>query len=247
MLENGFPEHASVESVKRLARRFADSRLAIYVTGEVGTGRRTLATALAALRADGGPVVEVGAGQPFSADPAGVVLVHHPELLDAVAQVTLAAAIRAGARVVAWGSQSFVATAHLELRPHLGSAIVELPPIRERGADAIAWAHHFGERRSGQTVPFTREADTVIGAYHWPGNLTEIDAVVARALSLRDGDAPVDVDDLGLDDVTFDLEPLADAVDRFRREYVRRALERLGGNRTRTAKALGIDARTVFR
>lgn len=93
--ETPFPEHASIDRVKRLAWRFAESRLAIYVTGEVGTGRRTHAAALAAHRAGGGPLIEIGGGRSFPAERGNVVLVHHPELLGAAEQVTLAAWISA--------------------------------------------------------------------------------------------------------------------------------------------------------
>jgi len=36
-------------------------------------------------------------------------------------------------------------------------------------------------------------------------------------------------------------------VDNFKRRYVLSALERFQGNRTQTARALGVDARTIFR
>ncbi len=44
-----------------------------------------------------------------------------------------------------------------------------------------------------------------------------------------------------------DALPLAEFVDRARREHIRRALARCDGNRSRAARELGVDARTVFR
>lgn len=43
------------------------------------------------------------------------------------------------------------------------------------------------------------------------------------------------------------IVPLDEALDAFRRKYIFEALERCGGNRTRAARALGVDPRTVFR
>ena len=43
------------------------------------------------------------------------------------------------------------------------------------------------------------------------------------------------------------LTPLQDAKDEFERRYVLDALRRHGGNRARTARALGVDPRTIFR
>ena len=41
--------------------------------------------------------------------------------------------------------------------------------------------------------------------------------------------------------------PLADARDRWQREYINRVLALNGGNRTKTARDLGVDPRTIFR
>jgi DNA-binding NtrC family response regulator len=43
------------------------------------------------------------------------------------------------------------------------------------------------------------------------------------------------------------LTPLQEAKDEFERRYVLEALSRHGGNRARTARALGVDPRTIFR
>jgi DNA-binding NtrC family response regulator len=53
-----------------------------------------------------------------------------------------------------------------------------------------------------------------------------------------------------LDIQSEDLEeilPLSDALERFRTRYIDEALERNGGNRTKTARELGVDPRTIFR
>jgi DNA-binding NtrC family response regulator len=43
------------------------------------------------------------------------------------------------------------------------------------------------------------------------------------------------------------IVPLAEYVEHARREHVMRALRACGGNRTRAARLLGVDVRTVFR
>jgi DNA-binding NtrC family response regulator len=242
-----FPEHASIRSARASAWRLAESRLPIYVTGETGTGRRTLAVALVVHRSAGRAVVEAGNGRPFPSERPAVMLVHHPVLLDTVEQVRLATWIAEGTRVVAWGSERFLADVHPELRPHVSSGIVPLPPLRARGADASDWAHYFARRHAGRAVPFDRGAEQAIRAHPWPGNLTELENAIVRGLALRDGDAPLLAGQLGLDVDVGSIEPLSAAVDRFRRAYIQRALERCGGNRTRAANCLGVDPRTVFR
>ena len=41
--------------------------------------------------------------------------------------------------------------------------------------------------------------------------------------------------------------PLAQAKEEFQKRYINEVLERNGGNRTKTAKDLGVDPRTIFR
>jgi DNA-binding NtrC family response regulator len=68
-----------------------------------------------------------------------------------------------------------------------------------------------------------------------------------RAIVLADG-TQVGPDDLDINaDDLEDILPLAEALERYRRRYIDEALERNGGNRTKTARELGVDPRTVFR
>lgn len=46
---------------------------------------------------------------------------------------------------------------------------------------------------------------------------------------------------------TDDHLPLAEYLDKARREHIARALARCGGNRSHAARELGVDPRTVFR
>jgi hypothetical protein len=71
-------------------RRFATSSFAIYLTGEVGAGRRTLAAAIARHRFAGRTSMEVEAGRGLPAARPPVLLLHHPKLIVASDQVKLA-------------------------------------------------------------------------------------------------------------------------------------------------------------
>ncbi|MCU1280231.1 MAG: Sigma 54 interacting domain protein, partial [bacterium] len=55
-------------------------------------------------------------------------------------------------------------------------------------------------------------------------------------------------EDMGLTaDVLPAILQLADAKDKFQREYINQVLELNNGNRTKTARDLGVDPRTIFR
>ena len=55
-------------------------------------------------------------------------------------------------------------------------------------------------------------------------------------------------DDLGLSpDVLPPILPLAEAKEKFQRDYINEVLALNNGNRTKTARDLGVDPRTIFR
>lgn len=103
------------------------------------------------------------------------------------------------------------------------------------------------ELPAGTSLRFADGTESAITRHGWPGNLSELRNRVERAAALSD-DSDVRAKHLGLaSESTQALAPLADAVEEFRRQYVKSALERFGGNRTQAAWALGVDVRTVFR
>jgi DNA-binding NtrC family response regulator len=58
----------------------------------------------------------------------------------------------------------------------------------------------------------------------------------------------VGADDLDLGPESFaPVLPLPQAIEEYRKRYINEVLERNGGNRTKTAKDLGVDPRTIFR
>lgn len=250
-----FDEDESVRAVRQMAQRLGASRLLLFVTGATGTGRRTLARALAEQRAgERLEVLEVQPGELGARADGRVLVVAHPELLAATEQVSLAFRIKSGQRVVMWGDASFLDVAMPELRVHAQSGVLRLPPLRDRGLDVAKWADYF-LRDSSPSAPLSLSAlaRTAITSYDWPGNLTELRSSITRAVALPElpGSREVSPADLGIEASAQALEPaiesLSTAVDRFRTDYVRRALAACDGNRTRAARLLGIDPRTIFR
>ncbi|MFO0581114.1 MAG: sigma 54-interacting transcriptional regulator [Anaeromyxobacter sp.] len=128
---------------------------------------------------------------------------------------------------------------------------IPLPPLRDRGEDAVViarwflskYAKEFGARVRG----FTPAAVVAIRKYAWPGNIRELENRVKKAIVLADR-ALVTAEDLDLRPEILDpIVPLAQAKEDFQKRYINEVLERNGGNRTKTAKDLGVDPRTIFR
>ncbi len=125
-----------------------------------------------------------------------------------------------------------------------------LPPLRDRGNDIALLATHFARRFAeefGQPVPgFSDRAMSALKAYDWPGNIRELENVVQRMVLMTDGEL-IDAPDLPplmrfsaaqekrLDRTLADVEA----------EYIGEVLASVGGNKTRAARILDIDRKTL--
>ena len=138
-----------------------------------------------------------------------------------------------------------------DLYYRLNVVTVDLPPLRDRGDDILLLARYFLERYAADFVRnikgFSANAVAAMRRYHWPGNIRELENKVKRAVILTDT-ALISPKDLELsEDSLRPVLPLAEAKEEFQRRYVNEVLARNNGNRTQTAKDLGVDPRTVFR
>ncbi len=128
---------------------------------------------------------------------------------------------------------------------------LHLPPLRERGDDAVTLAKYFlsrATRELGSKVKgFGTQALIAIQRYRWPGNIRQLENRIKKAVVLADKPL-ITPDDLELRAEQLDpILPLAQARDEWQKRYINEVLERNGGNRTKTAKDLGVDPRTIFR
>jgi transcriptional regulator with GAF, ATPase, and Fis domain len=128
---------------------------------------------------------------------------------------------------------------------------IELPPLRERGEDLVVigkwfvqkYAKEFGAKVRG----FTPGAVVAMRKYAWPGNIRELENRVKKAVVLAEK-ALVSAEDLDLrPEILEPILPLAQAKEEYQKRYINEVLARNGGNRTKTAKDLDVDPRTIFR
>ncbi|HET8732411.1 MAG TPA: sigma 54-interacting transcriptional regulator [Anaeromyxobacteraceae bacterium] len=128
---------------------------------------------------------------------------------------------------------------------------ITLPPLRERADDVTVLARWFLQRYAAEfdsrARGFAPGALAALRRHAWPGNIRELENRVKKAAVLADA-ALVTAEDLDLRvDAQGNVVPLADAIEEFRKRYINETLERNGGNRTKTAKDLDVDPRTIFR
>jgi transcriptional regulator with GAF, ATPase, and Fis domain len=128
---------------------------------------------------------------------------------------------------------------------------IHLPPLRDRGEDVMVIAkyllHRYSHEFGGMVKGLSPNAVIAIRKFGWPGNIRQLENHIKKACVLADK-ALLGPEDMGLTaDVLPAILPLADAKDKFQREYINQVLELNNGNRTKTARDLGVDPRTIFR
>ena len=156
----------------------------------------------------------------------------------------------------------------------LAVILLHLPPLRERGEDAVLLAEHFLQRFSAKYGKDVRRIDArareVLLSYPWPGNVRELSHVIERAvLWSRDSTlnvdhlsvtAPMRVDPDGGGGTTNSVEQvqpqvngpaapsqLPEGVDlsQWERSMIEQAMREAGGNQTKAAQRLGITRDTL--
>jgi len=138
-----------------------------------------------------------------------------------------------------------------DLYYRLNVVSIQLPPLRERGDDVAVMARWFlgqyAKDFGSRARTFTAGALVAMKKYAWPGNVRELENRVKKAVVLAER-SQVSAEDLDLSPESLEpTVPLSQATREFQKRYVNDVLERNAGNRTKTAKDLGVDPRTIFR
>lgn len=128
-----------------------------------------------------------------------------------------------------------------------------LPPLRERRDDIPLLANYFlkkyNTKRMKNIKAISGQAMKALVDYDWPGNVRELENAVERAVVLAENDVVKSSDLLyyGLSvetDSRSDMNKTQRLVD-VEREYIVKTLEMFSGHKGKTAKALGIDRKTL--
>jgi len=130
-----------------------------------------------------------------------------------------------------------------------------LPPLRERPGDIPQLAEFFLRRHASDAkrpnMKLTAEAMTVLTRYHWPGNIREIDNVIARAVILSSKDQeeigpeqlPFLAGDVGggESDGGYQHLPYHESMEEHSRAIILRALRCANGSQTKAAEQLKLQ------
>ena len=139
---------------------------------------------------------------------------------------------------------------------------LEMPPLRERREDIPLLAQHFLKlfaQRNRKTIKgFTPRAMDRITRHDWPGNVRELMNAVERAVVLARADYLSEEDFPGTPEAESAIvgrqpEPKPAGItegmplDEIEKATILRTLETAGGNKSETARRLGITRRTLHK
>jgi transcriptional regulator of acetoin/glycerol metabolism len=127
---------------------------------------------------------------------------------------------------------------------------VMLPALRER-EDFSSLVGRLLAKLDAPAVTLHDDLSKLLGGYHWPGNIRQLEMVLRTALAMREvGDTVLTFDHLPdsmLDDLTATERPQAGSIRENELELIRQSLDAHQGNVSAAADALGISRATLYR
>ncbi len=136
---------------------------------------------------------------------------------------------------------------HDELFYRVASLPMQMPPLRERPEDLPLLVKHYAAQAANplfdaNMLEFTPDAMAVMTAYHWPGNMTELNQVVSKIAAMTETRV------IGAQQLPLRLRELKHwpSMNEYlagqEKHYIEMVLHASGNDKIAAAKVLGIDA-----
>ena len=145
---------------------------------------------------------------------------------------------------------------------------LKIPPLRERKGDIPLLVNHFikkfGETHNKPGISITPEALKILEHYPWPGNVRELQNLIESLVIFSNENIiePHHLPDEVVEKSSYKTEikqqplpepedsviiKLGDPLEEIEKRVILKTLRKFNGNKTHTAKALGIGLRTLHR
>jgi DNA-binding NtrC family response regulator len=142
-----------------------------------------------------------------------------------------------------------------DLYHRIATWVVELPPLRHRRADIANLAAYFLAREAArqglEVAGISRAALEALVAFHWPGNVRQLENEMARAVLFLEPGELLDTSRLSEEVRAAQggsgASTLAEVLERVERDEILQALGTAGGVVEAAAERLGISRATLYR
>lgn len=137
-----------------------------------------------------------------------------------------------------------------DLFHRLNEFSIQVPNLSNRSEDLVIFANHFLEKANEElgkeVIEFTDEVLEIFQKYAWPGNLRELQNYIKRAVLFAEGE---EITKKELPDKLFNTEPVEEEglfKNENEKQMIISALEKSGGNKSKAARDLNIDRKTLY-
>ena len=151
-----------------------------------------------------------------------------------------------------------------DLYHRLNVVSLEIPPLRDRGEDIVLIANHFidvfNKQFNKSVKKLDKDVQHLLMGHPWPGNVRELRNAIERAVLLSDdrklqisdfsnlinniwNNTPIEneLNEIPSSIVRLDVNYGITSLRSLDKEYARKVLAKMGGNKTQTAKLLRIS------
>jgi two-component system response regulator AtoC len=139
----------------------------------------------------------------------------------------------------------------------LSTFIIHVPPLRERPDDIPLLADYFLQKlMRGEKKMLTDEAINLLMSYNWPGNVRELANVIERAFLLSESSTLIGLEEFSTSMIAGDTSPKDGRtkgreagllrLKEIEKEHIKRTLKIAGGNKSETARLLGISRKKLY-
>ncbi|WP_264803638.1 sigma 54-interacting transcriptional regulator [Cytobacillus sp. NCCP-133] len=150
-----------------------------------------------------------------------------------------------------------------DLYYRLNRVPIHIPPLRRRKEDIPLLCSRLIQKINqeyGRNVEGVKgEAIKKLIAYHWPGNVRELDNILGRAIIFMSYNE-TDIEERHIPELVkskspaasqempgkVEGKPLSQLVEQYEEKMIRQTLQKLNGNKTLTAKTLGLSVRNLY-
>jgi len=127
---------------------------------------------------------------------------------------------------------------------------ITVPPLRERRGDVVLLAHYFLKKYNQRYKLSARLTESGLKAMEectWPGNVRQLQHMMERLTILAPGGR---IDETAVAEAVYDTQPRDHAGETLagaEMDQIKKVLAATGGNKSRAARILGIERKTLYR
>lgn len=121
---------------------------------------------------------------------------------------------------------------------------IKIPALRERSGDIVHLARFFIKKYASKKITITKDGLQQLNSYHWPGNVRQLENAIQRALILCDSDK-LSAEHIILEEEEHTFNEYEGTLQELEKIILLKRLDKFNGNRTHTAKSLGVSVRWI--